>query len=267
MNSARRPRSLRISALIAAATVAVTGVAIGQSGPATSPVKKLELGMSYSRGDYGLAEDTEVLVVPASFVREAGAWVFRATMPWVYLTGPAALVANSGGGAGGPMRPNDDSTSGFGDALLALTYKLNPAPDGLHTDLTGRVKLPTGDGDRGLGTGEFDYYTQVDLYQTFDGTTPFMNAGYRVLGDGRYQLDDGFYASGGVAVRVADGTSVGGSVDWRQRIIAGSDDSVETTIFLFRRFSPTLSGTFYAQKGFTDASPDYGLGTSFSFSF
>src|SRR5690606_18090185 len=194
-------------------------------------------------------------------------WTLRATIPWLQIDGPAAVVASGGSTAGGPVRPSAASTSGLGDSILGLTYKLNPDAVGLHTDLTAKVKFPTGDDSRGLGTGEFDYYGQIDFYQSFNGITPSVTGGYRVLGDGRYQLDDGFYGSGGLVFLVADRTTLGASLDWRQRIVAGGDDALESTVFFFRQFNPNWSGTFYGQTGFTDASADYGLGTSFSFSF
>ncbi|MCF3651931.1 hypothetical protein [Synoicihabitans lomoniglobus] len=256
-----------------AALAFVAGMARAQSGgasaSATSPavVQKLETGVSYSRGDYGLATDTEVLVVPFNYVNETGPWKFRATLPWLHLTGPAAVVADGGGTAGGPVRPNGSSTSGLGDSMLTATYALAAPPAGWRTDLSAKVKLPTGDEDRGLGTGEFDYYGQVDFYRTYASFTPFFNGGYRVLGDGIYQLKDGFYASGGVVVPIADASSIGGALNWREAIVAGGDDATEASAFYHTQLSSNWSTTVYAMKGFTDASADYGAGASFSFKF
>lgn len=241
--------------------------ALAQPTPPPSAIQKIEGGVSYSRGSYGLADDTEVIVVPFNYVAERGRWALRATFPWLRLSGPAAIVGGSSGAVGGPTRPSNASSSGIGDSLISLTYKTNPEPVGPNLNFTGKVKLPTGDETRGLGTGEFDYQAQIDYFQSFNGTTPFANFGYRVLGDGLYQLDDGFYASAGMAFLVADGTSVGASLDWRESIVTGGDDALETTLFAYRKLNKDWATTVYGQTGFTDASPDLGLGFSFSYQF
>ncbi|GAB5558414.1 MAG: transporter [Synoicihabitans sp.] len=269
MNSTQ-PISLQRSLALLGGVVAASILplfATAQPTTSSSVVQKLEGGLSYSRGDYGLGTDTEVIVAPFNYVSESGPWSLRATLPWMYLKGPAAVVGGSSGAVGGPSRPNNASSSGLGDSLLALTYKTNPDPVGANINFTGKIKLPTGDENRGLGTGEFDYQAQIDYFESFDGTTPFLTGGYRVLGDGIYQLDDGFYASAGVAFLVADGTSVGGSLDWREAIVPGGDDALESTFFAYRQLSKDWSTTVYGQTGFTDASPDFGLGFSLTFEF
>lgn len=234
---------------------------------APASVTKLEVGVSYSRGDYGLASDTEILLAPVSIVYETQAWTIRATVPVVRLEGPAAFVADGGPGAGGPARGNSATTTGLSDATIGVTYKSIRHIGGLHTDLTARVKLPTGNEDRGLGTGEIDYHAQIDFYQTFDRITPYVALGYRVLGDGRYQLDDGFFANAGIGFNVAPGTCIGTSLKWRQHIVNGADAALEGTIFAYQKLSENLSGTLYALKGFSDASADYGMGLSLIYQF
>ena len=260
----RRPRPHARLGIVIIPAVAIA-TALFAHAQSNTPVTKLEGGLSYSRGDYGLSEDTEVWVAPFNVVHETTNWRTRLTLPWLNLRGPAAVIAN--GGAGGPVRPSSSSASGLGDSMLTLTYKPTVAPDAWHADLSAKVKFPTGDEDRGLGTGEIDTYAQVDFYRSNNGVTPFLNGGYRWLGDGLYQLEDGFYASGGVAFSVGQESSVGASLDWRQAIVKGGDDSLETTAFYYRKLDDRWATTVYAQKGFSDASPDYGIGAQFSFGF
>jgi hypothetical protein len=230
-------------------------------------VVKIESGLTYSRGDYGLAQDTEVLAVPFGLVYESGPWAFRATVPWIKIKGPANVIGDGAASTGGPVRPTSDSESGIGDSTLSVTYKLNPSVSGLNVDLTGRVKLPTGDDARGIGTGEIDTYAQLDLYQTYGSVTPFGSLGYRWLGDGRYQLEDGFYAAGGLLFTLAPGTSVGASIEWRNKLVSGGEDATEASVFLFRRFNERWSGNLSVMKGFTDASANYGLAAQLSYAF
>ena len=236
--------------------------------PVTTPTvtHKIETGVTYSRGDYGLNEDTEVLVVPFTYTLEFGEATLRATAPWLHVSGPASVI-NGGASGGGPSRPNADSTSGLGDSSLGLSYHFNPVPDEWNIDGTVRVKFPTGDEDRGLGTGEMDYYGQLDFYRVYGKFVPFGVVGYRVLGDGRYQLDDGLYATLGNVFILGGGRSLAVSLDWRDALSAGADDSLESGIYLITRHSEHWSSTVGGLVGFTDASPAYGLSGSVGYTF
>ena len=156
---------------------------------------KFETGVNYSRGDYGLAQDTEVFAVPVSLSYENSDWVLRGSLPWLSIKGPASVIE----GGGIPVRPTANSESGFGDLTGSLTYKFMHDPDQPMVSLTGRVKFPTGSESRGLSTGETDYYAQIDALQTFGKVTPFVTAGYRWLGtNATFQLKSiGAYLSGG----------------------------------------------------------------------
>lgn len=227
---------------------------------------KIESGVSYSRGDYGLNEDTEVLVVPFTYVFDFGQASLRATTPWLHVSGPASVI-NGGASGGGPTRPDADSASGLGDSSLGLTYHFNPAPDAWNVDGTVRAKFPTGDDERGLGTGEMDYYGQFDFYRNYGTFVPFGVVGYRILGDGRYQLDDGLYATVGNVFILGGGRSLAVSLDWRDALADDADDSLESGLYLLTRHNERWSSTVGGLVGFTDASPSYGFSGSLSYTF
>ncbi|WP_438482463.1 transporter [Oleiharenicola lentus] len=248
------------SSLIALLALVSLGSLTAQVTP-TTYAWKIETGFGYSEGDYGLNADTEVYSAPVSLVYDAANWSLRATVPWVSVKGPAVVP-----GVGG--RPTSGEESGIGDSTLGLTYKLFTAPDSFIVNLSGRVKFHTGDEDRGLSTGGTDYYTQVDVLRSYGSVTPFVSLGYRWMGSSPlYQLEDGVFASGGVAFRVAEGTSIGAAYEWREEIVAGGDASSEVSAFAFRKFSDRWSGSIYALAGFTDASPNHSFGGSVIFSF
>ena len=228
-------------------------------------VQKLDLGFVYSRGDYGLTQDTTVVAVPVSYSYEADLWTWRLTAPWIMIDGPASVVGD--GGASGPLRPTDGNESGLGDSSISLSYKAATGADRVNVSVSGRVKFPTGDEDRGLGTGEVDYYTQMDFFRSYGSFTPFGTIGYRWLGDGLYQLEDGMYASAGLLFTVAQGTSVGVSYEWREAIIVNGDDASEAALSVFHRFSDRINGNLSLTKGFTDASADIGMSAQISYTF
>ncbi len=240
------------------------------AAPVTSPPHALKLGagFDYSRGDYGFAQTTEVFSVPVNLIYEQDRWVVRATLPFLSVKGPASVIEGGGPVVTAPGRPVTKYQSGLGDAMLSATYHAHPVPGELNVDLTGRVKFPTANEDRGLGTGETDYYAQLDLYRSFDALTPFVSLGYRFLGESTlYPLKDGAYFSAGGSYRVAPTTAVGVAYDWRSRIIAGAPNASDALVFVSTNPNDRWNVLGYLLAGFNDASPDVGLGGSITYKF
>ena len=234
------------------------------------PTRSLSVGtgFDYSRGDYGLSEDTEVFSVPATIAYEIPKWIFRASVPFTTIKGPAEVVSGGTRVGGGGPRPDSDSESGIGDVLVSATHMLGPVLGPVSMDLTARVKFPTADENKGLGTGATDKYLQADFYQVIKRTIPFATVGYRFLGDSsRYELENGAYASAGAAYLLTDATRVGVSLDWRQRLIEGGDSAVDAGVFLAHAIGREWNLIGYAVKGTTDASADLSVGGSVSYRF
>jgi hypothetical protein len=268
----------------------------------TAPTIQVGTGFDYSRGDYGFSEDTEVFSVPLLLTYTMPQWVFRASVPYTRIDGPADAVGASGVGAAGgssaggpgglsglipglpgsgggttnngnpsnstPARPDSNSESGLGDTVVGATRMLGPVLGPVQVDLTARVKLPTADEDKGLGTGETDYYAQADVYFVGERFIPFGTLGYRIMSDSdRYQLENGAYVSVGSAYRLNETTRSGVSLDWRQRVVDGGDDATEASVFVAHDFDANWNLIVYALTGFTEASPDFGTGGSIGYRF
>ncbi len=124
-------------------------------------------------------------------------------------------------------------------------------------DLIGKVKFPTADEDQCLGTGQYDYTTQVDIAKGFGPVTGFATLGWKKFGDPPdSDFDDPVFASLGFALPVAVGTSAGASYDWRQKVVSTGAQIKELTLFLTHKLNPQWKVQLYAVKGFSDASPD-----------
>ncbi|MBK8856284.1 MAG: hypothetical protein IPN11_00940 [Opitutaceae bacterium] len=245
------------------------------SPPASAPVSALPSaqivisgGFDYSRGDYGFATDTEVLAVPLNLSYETETWTFRVSQPWLRIKGPAGVVVTRAPFGSTAARPVSSTESGMGDIMAGATYRFSPSVDGFNVALTGRVKFGTADEAEGLGSGETDYYTQIDFSRAFGATVPFFSAGYRFLGRSNlYPLRDGAYLSGGVIRRLSGPTQIGLAVDWRQQVVDGGDHGCEVTGFVMHRLDERWSLQGYALAGLTDASPDVGFGGLLSYHF
>lgn len=223
-------------------------------------------GIDYSSGDYGGDPvDTDITFVPFTTSYKTGQWKFKATIPWVRIIGPGTVVGAGDGGVvigNGNAQLTRTNESGLGDIWLSATYESRLVPPELfYLDLTGKVKLPTADEDKGLGTGETDYTAQADVFKPLGQFTPFATVAYKIKGDpSGINLDNVFYLSGGTDFRVSDTTNIGASLDFQEASTSRSDDALDLFAYLNQKINGNWSYTFYGYKGLEDGSPDYGLG-------
>lgn len=227
----------------------------------------LGVGLDYSTGKYGETQSTEIWYLPVTAKVESGKTTFKLTVPYLRITGPGGVVKDLGKiGAGGGAKTTE---TGLGDVVAALTYAAyENAANGLMLDVTGKIKFATADEDKGLGSGENDYAVQVDAYKTSGVTTLFGTLGYKVLGDPTgVKLDNVFYGTLGVSRKFSDLTSAGLMLDLRQKSSATGDPQREVTAYVARKLDKQWKAQAYAVKGFTDGSPDWGLGANLTYAF
>lgn len=171
--------------------------------------------------------------------------------------------------------------SGLGDITAsAILMVLDPAKSVLGLDLGAKVKLATADRDKCLiTTGENDYSAQAELYQTFGKFSPYLTLGWTKKGDpelrdgtctklgGRINFKNPFYAGIGVSYKLSDATSAGLSYDFREKLLSGSDPVSEASLFVSHKLAPNLKLQVYGIAGFSDNSPDWGLGATIGYTF
>ena len=106
--------------LIAATALVAASPAMGASSPSYWTVGT---GVSFSRGDYGELTDTKVLAVPFSLTYRTSGWKFRASLPFIRISGPALILqtpegrdagGNLGGSDGGSNSGSGSDNSGHG---------------------------------------------------------------------------------------------------------------------------------------------------------
>lgn len=227
-------------------------------------------GADYSSGDYGASQDTDILYVPFSAAYLSGPWKAKLTVPWIRIEGPGGVV---GGGEGAvvvkPVSASGPRTteSGLGDIWASLAYQVEALPKAYgYLDLTGKVKFPTADEKKGLGTGETDYTVQADYAYALGKLTPMLEVAYKIKGDPRHvDLKNVFYVSAGADYRFDSDVHAGASFDFQQASSAGAEASRELFGYLSFRLSKSWSLMPYAYLGFSKGSPDQGGGLSFGY--
>jgi hypothetical protein len=244
-------------------------MAAGSAGAAEDARLTATVGTEYSTGGYGQDVDTSILAVSFAAKYEVGRWTLRGSVPWLRISGPSNVVAADSGGVILPGSGERRTEAGFGDIVLGAAYLVMQGP-GLpfNLDLGGKLKLPTADEEKGLGTGEADYSMQAEAFKPFGALSPFATLGYRHYGDPPgLRLKNVFYGSLGSAYRLSPHTSVGAAYDFRDRIVEGGARLGELSAFLSHRYTPDLRVQLYALIGMADASPDAGAGVTVSYSF
>lgn len=242
----------------------------------------LGVGVDYTSGKYGTDTTTRILQVPVTAKYTTGDWSFKASLPWMRVQGDPNVVPGLGTvvnlnprgrgrgidvGTGGTTTTGDDTATGIGDLRLSATYSL-PTTSGLGVDFTANAKVATADEDKGLGTGANDYGVAVDLYRDFSGTTLFGGVGYTWLGESDYiDVDAVANANVGASWKVADASSVGLVYDWREAATVTTEARSELTGFYAFPAGERSRLQVYATKGFSDGSPDWGAGVTFTAGF
>jgi len=232
----------------------------------------LSAGADYSTGTYGTSERTDIWYFPLVAKYERGLFTGKVTVPYLRITGPGNVI-----GADGiviqPIPPGTTvprtTQSGLGDIVAAASYTVfYDRGSGTLVDLTGKIKFPTADAAKGLGTGETDYAAQVDAHKSWDRWAAFATVGYRVMGEPPdIELRNVWFGSIGGTCKFTPGTTGGLSYDYRQSTSASGAPMREVTAFVSHRLHEAWKAQLYLLKGFSDGSSDWGVGALVSFAF
>lgn len=257
----------KTSFVMAIALAATVGIAQASDSRVT-----VTTGMDYSSGKYGGTQATDILYIPVIGKYENGPWVFKLTVPYIRVTAPSGGTVVSVDPSGRLVRRSvgpSTTNSGLGDIVTGLSYNvLNHAASQTAMDITGKIKFGTADQNKGLGTGQTDYALQADLYKTYGKTTALATLGYRVLGDpAGVSLNNVWFGSVGGAYKFTQETSGGLVLDLRQPSTATGAQMRELTAYMTQKMGARYKLQGYGIAGFTDASPDWGLGAMVSASF
>lgn len=243
--------------------LAAANAQAGEDTSGSSAKFKFGTGIDYTSGDYGIGLDTDITFVPIWGRLDTDSIKIKVTVPYIRIEGPAAVV----GGIDAPVIIGEGGEeiverSGLGDIVASLTYKVPALGHGLpFIDLTGKVKIPTADETKGLGTGATDYSGQVDVFQKFGNVTLFGSLGYRVLGDAEtFELNDGVIASGGFLYKISPAFNGGLILDYRSASTDASDGPLELMPYTTWKVNRHWSFQAYGVFGLSNGSPDAGGG-------
>lgn len=248
--------------------IALAAFALAQAALAADGTWSVGSGVHYSRGDYGTSTETRILSIPLNLRYDSEPWIVKVTVPYLRITGSTEVIPGVGR-VDRNVRGRETTTSGIGDSTISATYAAYyNAASRTGIDLTGKLKLDTGDENRGLGTGSNDVSMQVDAYRGLEGFTVYGSFGYTIFGDSPIvDLHNVFYGSLGLSRRISESDTAGFELDLRQSGSPAPLPQRELMAFVNHRIDRAWRGQAYVFKGFADGSPDWGLGVSAAYSF
>jgi len=241
------------------------------------PRWSLSTSVNYSVGDYGTNKDTTIVYVPFTFgVRPVDKLWISLTLPWIYQSSENVVVTAGGvavrkkGGRGKFARPErSTSESGVGDLLLKVSYIVLEERDFVPEIAPYvRIKFPTADSDRGLGTGEFDETIGVDLSKRLiHGLFGYLSLSYTFIGSPPgSDLRNSFGWSLGPAYALGP-VSVFGFLEGATVIAPGQGDPLDVRVGAEFGLLPALKLTGAVTRGLSKGSADWGVSAGLALRF
>ncbi|HPF22281.1 MAG TPA: hypothetical protein PK417_02320 [Hyphomonas sp.] len=247
------------------------------------PQASYSTGVFYTTGKYGYDETTDIIRVPLDISVSAGRVTLFADLPWLYADGPAdAATAGQLGGTATSRFPRlasrldgtdpAGSVDGIGDATVGVTTRLTPETGATWLGVTVMATLPTGDEDKGLGTGSTDLLAELAVERWMGSWALTGAAGYAWLGDEGeadpeadpplLALEDYAFARIGVRYRLISGGTLGSDLAWTESADPALEDIVELSVSWIVPLSETVSLGTYLSGGLAGDGSDAGAGVT-----
>ena len=166
--------------------------------------------------------------------------------------------------------PTSSTDCGIGDLVFRGRYYLVDEREWVPTiAVTGRVKVPTADSDRGLGTGEFDESVGVEVSKKLIGNwLGFMDFGYTFIGDPPdVNLRNQWYYDVGVGYNLTKNLLASMYYEEYRAVIEGLSNPRDLLFAMNYKASEALRLNASTLVGLSDGAPDYGLTGGISWRF
>lgn len=150
---------------------------------------KLSASLDYESGKFGTGTRSSSVYIPVTLKRYLGDWSASLTLP--YLSQSSNGQVTNVGGRPVKIRRAPSSTtatttqSGLGDVVVRGGYAfMQEDTQPCDLSLVGKIKLPTADKDKGLGTGKFDEGLGLEFGKRIVPSWTFLaDLYYTIIGD------------------------------------------------------------------------------------
>jgi len=210
--------------------------------------------------------DTSIVYLPMVFVFSSERQELRVTIPYLSIrTSQPVLYVN--GEVIAPAPGGSTSESGLGDvvvqdeAFLLRGTARRPWVSGIL-----RIKLPTADDTKGLGSGEPDYGAGVAILQPLGSAWSLIGSWLYIARGDPAGLDfrDTSWLTVGLHRRLSERSSWHAFYDRRQSVIEGNPDLADCSVGYDRALSRGITLRSSLFIGVSDTAEDFGLSVGFS---
>lgn len=235
--------------------------ALASLGLAHGDELSISVGQDFSEGNYGAESESPIGVTSFGARLRLGEWAFRASTGYIDLgEDPNSVITGPRGRS--VMLPVGEAIEGFTDLSLGVTGPLaRETKNRPAVTFSGSIKLPTADEEQGLGTGATDFGATVELSKTLGPFIAYSYLGGRLRGESEI-TDVQNSVNGGIGLQRPFGEKWVASVgyDYRGASFVSGEDAHEVTALVSHQLTQGTNLSVYAYTGFTDVSPDLGVG-------
>lgn len=223
-------------------------------------------GLEYQQADYGTTDSTDLWRIPLGLGYRIESFSFFASMPLQFAGSDGSIIVTHETSRNF-MRAGQNSVSGIGDLTLSGTFYFTPdARNSASYRLTGGVKFGTADADKGLGTGEDDFFIELGANKNIDSYMLSAMLGHEINGDTTdFNYDDVLYGTVGLAKWTKMNSQLGSYLYYSQSQVSGLKAPLELNVFYSQFIAKNRSVYYFASKGLSDGSPDFSLGGNIQF--
>jgi hypothetical protein len=151
---------------------------------------------------------------------------------------------------------------GIGNIPLSLSYRFDDVGGTpLYLDVTGRVRLPTGDTKKGLAIDATDYALVTEAGWRFGNSGVYVSGGRRFLGQAAgFTRVDGWQAGAGGWHTLASGLELGAYADWRDSTDGTSPDPASAGAYASFKAGRAWRVEINGFRGLSHGAADFGAG-------
>lgn len=240
------------------------------------------IGFEVAHGNYGAGADATLVTMPLSvYLYPTDRLDITLEAPLLYLSSKSdsGMIVTRSGGAGrgraassikkAPTSATTVQESGVGDINMTTGWTLLADGEGIpKIRPTIYLKVPSGDLNRGLGTGTVEAGPGISISKWLGNIQLFCEGAY-ILQNSKSDYLGRNYVSylGGAGIQTTERLFVSALAKGSSARSDGADAQAEGRLNINFTHSRRISWDFYGSAGFTDASPDYGGGISMIYRF
>jgi hypothetical protein len=284
---------LVVLALIGEGSTGWAVAAEAEGPPPPPPQWRVSATVNYSSGSYGTDSKTNIVYAPMTIRRLFRDGDVSLTIPFISITGTGAVrlvggvptrtgsgtgttAALAGAGGGRGKGPGDSpltsatTDSGLGDIILRGRYYLIEESTILPlVALIGKIKFPTADADRGLGTGEFDEGVGVELTKSLsDRWLAYLDGGYTFIGDAPgTDFRNQWWYDVGIGYNVTDNLHMSVFYEEYRALVNTVNNARDLLALANYIVNDMVRVTGSALVGLSNGAPNYGFGVGVRLQF